>query len=168
MAGKSVFRADVPEVVIKSIFSKYDTDGSGNLEKTEILAMLGDMGLDEKQAEICFMIADKDGNKTVSLSELLQWFRTGEIFKVIDNPNRYAFVRRVADAFKRYDQDGSGVIDKSEFRVLLAAGGKDWQRCNDEQIERALRIVDKDGSGTVSFTEFLAWMDRMNTNNCKK
>ena len=46
MAGKSLFRDDVPEVVIKSIFRKYDLDNSGCLEKTEILAMLRDMGFE--------------------------------------------------------------------------------------------------------------------------
>lgn len=164
MSGKSLFRNDVPEVVIKSIFMKYDTDGSGNLEKTEILGMLGEMGLDGKQAELCFMMIDKDGNKTVSLDEFLQWFRSGEGVKVVDDPSRYAFVRRVADAFKKYDEDGSGLIEKAEFRALLASGGKDWQSCSEAQIEAALRLVDKDGSGTVSFSEFLAWMDKMNAN----
>lgn len=169
MAGKSLFREDVPEIVIKSIFSKYDKDGSGCLEKSEILAMLrDDMGLDEKQAEVCFMLIDKDGSKSVSFPELAEWFRTpGKGFKVVDDQHRYAYVRRVADYFKEYDRDGSGVIDRREFRALLASGNKDWNRCTDEDISRALKAVDKDGSGTVSFSEFLAWMDTRNA-NCKK
>lgn len=48
MVGKSFFCDDVLEVVIKSIFRKYDLDNSGCLEKIEILVMLWDMGLDEK------------------------------------------------------------------------------------------------------------------------
>ena len=164
MSGRSLFRSDVPAVVIKSIFDKYDKDGSKILERPEILAMLGDMGLDEKQAELCFMMIDKDGNNKVSKDEFLQWFQTGEGVKVVDDPNRFVFVQRVANAFNRYDRDGSGVIDKHEFRALLASGGKDWQSCSDAQIEAALRIVDKDGSGTVSFSEFLNWMDKLNAN----
>ena len=163
MSGRNLFSPDVPDAVIRSIFKKYDEDHSGHLEKQEILAMLGEMGLDCKQAELCFMMLDKDGNNTASEEEFIQWFRAGEI-KIVDNPNRYAFVRRVADAFQSYDKDGSGVIEKDEFRALLAKGGKDWQKCDDATIEQALRIVDKDGSGTVSFTEFLAWMDKMNAN----
>ena len=168
MAGKSLFREDVPEIVIKSIFSQYDKDGSGCLEKGEVLSMLrGDMGLDERQAEVCFMLIDKDGSKGVSFSELAEWFRKGKGFKVVDDQNRYAFVRRVADHFKKYDKDASGVIDSSEFRDLLASGNKDWNRCREEDIARALKAVDKDGSGTVSFSEYLAWMDSRSANTWK-
>ena len=167
MSGRSLFRSDVPEMVIKSIFDKYDKDGSKVLEQTEILAMLKDFGLDEKQAEICFMMIDKDGNSTVSKDEFLQWFQTSEGVKIVDDPNRYAFVRRLADEFKKYDRDSSGVIDKHEFRTLLASGGKSWQSCSDAEIEAALRIVDKDGSGTVSFMEFLAWMDKLDAKRKK-
>ena len=162
MSGRSLIGPDVPQVVIKSIFSKYDKDGSGSLEQTEVLAMMGDLGLDEKQAELCFMMLDKDGNNNVSEKELMDWLRAGEGYKVVDDPKRYAFVRRVADAFKKYDKDGSGVIEKEEFRALLASGGKAWRSCDDAIIEKALSVADKDGSGTVSFTEFLAWMDKMN------
>ena len=167
MSGKSLFGPDVPQVVIKSIFSKYDKDGIGRLEKTEVLAMMGDLGLDEKQAELCFMMLDKDGNNNVTEKELMDWLRSGEGYKVVDDPNRYSFLRRVADAFKKYDKDGSGVIDKDEFRALLASCGKDWRSCDDSVIEKALDVVDKDGSGTVSFTEFLDWMDKVNSKGKK-
>ena len=163
MSGRSLIGPDVPQVVIKSIFSKYDKDGSGRLEKKEVLAMMGDLGLDEKQAELCFMMLDKDGNNNVSEKELIDWLRAGEGYKVVDDPKRYAFARRVAKAFKKYDKDGSGVMEKEEFRALLASGGKAWRSCDDAIIEKALSVVDKDGSGTVSFTEFLAWMDKMNS-----
>lgn len=167
MSGRSLFHSDVPEMVIKSIFDKYDKDGSKVLEQTEILAMLKDFGLDEKQAELCFMMIDKDGNSAVSKDKFLQWFQTGEGVKIVDDPNRYAFVRRLADEFKKYDRDSSGVLDKHKFRTLLASGGKRWQSCSDAEIEAALRIVDKDGSGTVSFVAFLAWMDRLNAKRKK-
>lgn len=164
MSGKSLFRSDVPDVVIRSIFDKYDKDGSKVLERPEILALLGDMGLDEQQAELCFLMMDKDGNNNVSKDEFLQWFQKGEGAKVVDDPNRFAFVQKVANTFKRYDRDGSGAIDKHEFRALLASSGKNWQSCTDAQIEAALRVVDKDGSGTVSFSAFLNWMDKLNAN----
>lgn len=127
MSGKSLFCSDVPDVVIKSNFEKYDKDGSNVLEKNEMLAMLSDLGLDEKQAEVCFMMIDKDGSTSVSKHEFMEWFKSGEGVKFVDDQDRYAFVRRVADAFKFYDRDASGTIDKDEFRALLASGGKDWR-----------------------------------------
>lgn len=163
MSGKSLFCSDVPDVVIKSNFEKYDKDGSNVLEKNEMLAMLCELGLDEKQAEVCFMMIDKDGSTSVSKHEFMEWFKSGEGVKFVDDQERYTFVRGVADAFKLYDRDASGTIDRDEFRALLATGGKDWQSRSEEEIENALRNVDKDGSGTVSFPEFLAWMDSFKT-----
>lgn len=93
MVGKSFFCEDVFEIVIKSIFSKYDRDSSGCFEKSEILIMLrDDMGLDERQVEVCFMLIDKDGSKGVFFFELVEWFCKGKGFKVVDDQNCYVFV----------------------------------------------------------------------------
>ena len=40
--AKSYFNADIPEIVVKSLFKKYDTDGSGRLGKNEMSSMLKD------------------------------------------------------------------------------------------------------------------------------
>ncbi|KAJ7371472.1 hypothetical protein OS493_025372 [Desmophyllum pertusum] len=163
--AKSPFGKDVPACVIRSYFKDADKDDSGSLEKSEVLAMLRQMGMDERQAEVCFMLVDKDGSQSVSEKELLEWHRTGEGYKMVDDPTRYAFVRRLVDEFKKYDKDASGVIDKAEFRALLASGSDAWSRCSDKQIAKALKTVDKDGSGTVSFSEYLAWVETKYTMN---
>ena len=156
MAGKSYFTADVPEIVVKSLFQKYDTDGSGRLAKKELLTLLkDDLGMKDDQAQACYMLVDKDGGGDLSFDEFLGWLRSGEGFKNIDNSSRYYYIQKAIAEFKKYDKDGNGTIDKEEFKCLMTSLG-----CKDEsQFDSALRSLDTSGDGKISFPEFLAWLN---------
>ena len=56
--------------------------------------------------------------------------------------------------FNKYDQDSSGFISADELRQVCASLGKDL---TDEQLDRAMATLDKDGEGTVSLEEFMWW-----------
>jgi len=59
------------------------------------------------------------------------------------------------EAFRVFDIDGSGNIDKDELRKLMASVG---QMPDDNELEEMVRIADADGSGEVDFYEFVALM----------
>lgn len=56
-------------------------------------------------------------------------------------------------SFDMFDIDGSGSIDVEEFKELIAMihGGKKI----DSKAESILKVIDKDRSGEITFTEFL-------------
>jgi calmodulin len=56
--------------------------------------------------------------------------------------------------FERYDTDGNGRIDESEFGSLVRALGVNM---SDARIAVAFQAIDVDGSGTVEFGEFRGW-----------
>ena len=56
--------------------------------------------------------------------------------------------------FKKYDKDGSGFISADELRQLCASLGKEL---TEEQLDRAMATLDKDGEGTLSIDEFMWW-----------
>lgn len=60
----------------------------------------------------------------------------------------------VFETFKAFDRDGSGSIDRAELARLLEALG---QPIDDEELEIALDVIDANGSGRVSWSEFKAW-----------
>ena len=60
----------------------------------------------------------------------------------------------VFETFKAFDRDGSGSIDRAELARLLEALG---QPIDDEELEIALEVIDANGSGRVSWSEFKAW-----------
>lgn len=89
----SYFDKNVPEVVLQSLFKKYDQDGSGLLSQTELRNLFqSDLGMTKDQAEAYSMLLDKDGSKSVSFEELHQWLSSGEKFKNINDKSRWAVV----------------------------------------------------------------------------
>lgn len=156
MAGKSYFNADVPELVVKSLFLKYDTDGSGRLAKKELLSLLkDDLGMKDDQAQACYMLVDKDGGGDVSFDEFIGWLRSEERFKNIDDSSRFHYIKKAIAEFKKYDKDGNGTIDKGEFKsLMISLGHKD-----ESQYDNAMKSLDTSGDGKISFSEFLAWLN---------
>jgi len=59
------------------------------------------------------------------------------------------------DAFKKFDQDGSGEISTDELGTVMRMLGHELKQY---QLEDCIAIVDADGSGSVDFEEFLELM----------
>ena len=55
------------------------------------------------------------------------------------------------------DQDGSGFLDRTEVSAVMEFMGKP---VDDAGLDAAMQEIDKDGSGEVSFEEFLAWWQK--------
>ncbi|XP_038065548.1 probable calcium-binding protein CML25 [Patiria miniata] len=151
----SFFNSDVPEIVLKSLFSKYDKDGSGSLNSEELKTMAqNDLGMNKNQAEAFIMLGDKDGNQRISFQEFYEWIKSGERFSMIDDSSRFFLVRKAIELFKKFDKDGSGVLEKAEMdEVLMSFGAKR------EHLDAHLKAIDKGGDGTVSFSEFLDYLN---------
>lgn len=64
-----------------------------------------------------------------------------------------ANVARVIDLFREWDDDGSGEIDKKEFRQALKAMGVD---ADTEDVNALFDSFDADGGGTIEFAELNA------------
>jgi Ca2+-binding EF-hand superfamily protein len=58
-------------------------------------------------------------------------------------------------AFQRFDSDGSGFIDYSEFVNVCSAVGLDSSILSDHQLRLLFEQCDGDASGRVDFAEFL-------------
>ena len=59
-------------------------------------------------------------------------------------------------AFRRFDQDGSGTVDRTEFALGLASIGFDP---SGGDIKSMLDYVDVDKSGEVNYREFQRLVD---------
>lgn len=85
--------------------------------------------------------------KAVSLDEICAKHGIG--------PNDLDKVRRV---FDKYDTDGSGVMDKDEFELMIVVYlGATKADISKERLATWWREIDADGSGEVEFPEFVEW-----------
>lgn len=152
----SYFSQEVPEIALRSLFNKYDTDGNGYLDKDELYTLLeDDLGLTQEQCELYHHLLDKNGDGLVSYEEFSVWFHSGENFKAITDKTRYYYLHTAIVMFKKYDEDNNLAIDEKEFHKLYIDLG---QLMNLEEHE-AMSQIDVDRNGRISFQEFLKWLN---------
>ncbi|KAM6219483.1 centrin-1 [Rhynchocyon petersi] len=63
--------------------------------------------------------------------------------------------QEVREAFDLFDADGSGTIDVRELKVAMRALGFEPKK---EEMKKMIADVDKEGTGRISFNDFLAVM----------
>ncbi|XP_036176881.1 centrin-1 [Myotis myotis] len=63
--------------------------------------------------------------------------------------------QEVREAFDLFDADGSGTIDVKELKVAMRALGFEPKK---EEMKKMVSEVDKEGTGRISFNDFLAVM----------
>ncbi|KAI9090194.1 hypothetical protein DFS34DRAFT_377095 [Phlyctochytrium arcticum] len=59
--------------------------------------------------------------------------------------------------FDKYDADGSDTINVSEFRKLCYDMG---HFLSDQELALAIRMLDADGNGEISYKEFISWWQK--------
>ena len=58
-------------------------------------------------------------------------------------------------SFDKFDQDGGGSIDLSEFGKACKEIGKEFE--NEDELQETMARFDQSGDGDISFSEFLDW-----------
>merc|ERR1719171_394291 len=135
---------------MQDVFQKFDQDDSGNVSAEEMRRVLKYMGFhpsDEMFANLIKAV-DTDGSGEIDAGEFLTAMR-------IYNEMQTDQFRAVFDSF---DADGSGEMDTAEvFQCVKQLG---WFPTK-ESIDEAVTIVDKDGTGEISFDEFFKLMQHL-------
>ena len=148
----SYFDPNAPDMVLKSLFYKYDKDGSGDLNHEELEKLfIDDLGLTAEQAKTYSLLLDADGSNTVCFDEFKKWLRSGEQFKLISNAekSRYNRLQKAIEVFQRYDVDGNQSLEREEFKKMYCDFGGNMRK-----VDRVIARLDKDGNGQISFPEF--------------
>lgn len=92
----------------------------------------------------------KKSEKTGSLTQVASRKKSGPKFDLSDEQKA-----DIKEAFDLFDTEGSGVIDIKELKVAIRALGFEPKK---EDIKKMTAEVDKEGSGKLSFSDFLALM----------
>ena len=118
-------------------FNAADTDGNGSLSHDELRDLLKSLGLQMVDDEnLNKWINDIDGNNDGEID--MDEFRL--IFEKMKLSNNYTFDKLLRETFDMYDADGSGDIDQSELKTLMAQLGFDL---SDEELSNMVAEVGK-------------------------
>jgi len=130
-------------------FNAADTDGNGSLSHDELRDLLRSLGLQMVDDEnLNKWINDIDGNNDGEID--MNEFQL--IFEKIKLSSNCTFDKLLRETFDMYDADGSGDIDQSELKTLMAQLGFDL---SGEELSNMVAEVDVDGNGEIDFEEFV-------------
>ncbi|ACO68511.1 dynein 18 kDa light chain, flagellar outer arm [Micromonas commoda] len=135
----------------REAFNKFDKDGSGTIDASELKATLNAMGQSPTEEEIFQMISqvDDDNSGEIEFAEFL---------KVIENQkDSAAKANDETDTIEAFvalggNGDKTGEISTDKLRAVT----KDFGLTID--IEKLIRETDTDGSGKVDYAEFKEMM----------
>ena len=139
---------------MRKLFIALDANGDGCLSLKELRKGLKDRHNGEQIARI-LAAADTDGSGEINYTEFLA--------ATID-ANVYLREEYLRMAFKMFDSDNSGSIEKSEV-VQILAGDQLNSLVTRTAIEKAIDSIDKNGDGKVDFEEFMAMMREASQND---
>eukprot|EP00095_Tigriopus_kingsejongensis_P009517 maker-scaffold624_size122968-snap-gene-0.21 protein:Tk09517 transcript:maker-scaffold624_size122968-snap-gene-0.21-mRNA-1 annotation:"PREDICTED: calmodulin" len=129
---------------IREAFAIFDKNGDGTISAQELGYVMRSLGMNP---------SDKD------LKKLMKANGSGEIefqeFLDLMSENNEISEEDISDAFRLFDKDGSGTINKTEIKYVVSSLG---MRITDDQIDDMIRIADKDGDGDISYVEFIKLM----------
>lgn len=152
-----------PEQVeeFRSAFEMFDIDKDGCITGDELKTIMQNLRIEVTDIEISSMIqrVDIDGNGTIEFNEFLEMMarRLRRQALVSDEERRKAFEREARQAFKVFDINGDGVIDKNEITSTMINLG---EQLSPSDIDAMIKIADKNGDGKVDYNEFIEVLTR--------
>ncbi|KAI0242017.1 putative calmodulin-like protein 6, partial [Lamellibrachia satsuma] len=126
----------------RAAFRSIDIDGSGTISVHELGTAMRNLGERLTDDDIRAMIreADEDYSGNIDFDEF--------VTMMASKPRPKSEEELVAEAFRRFDVDGDGVLTVDELRQGMISLGEDM---TDEEIEDMMRAADVNGDGVIDY-----------------
>merc|ERR1712129_671758 len=132
---------------LRETFQTLDENGDGELTLAEMMKACTTAGIGNvDEMNHLFESLDVDGSGSIGYTEFLAG--------MIDQKN-YLREELCWEAFRTFDQDGSGEIDLDELNMMLKNQNLDSGISGDEDVEALFADAVKNGDGKISFDEFM-------------
>lgn len=135
----------------QAVFNRFDLDGSGEIDKDELVALCAELGrrLTPKEEEQALSVLDKDGSGMISFAEFDAWWAGGANVNLLSEDDKKA-----KELFDARDLDKSGEINATELLGLCKDLGLEM---SEKDVAEAFKALDTTNDGKVGFPEFLVW-----------
>ena len=105
----SSIHPETPNIVLKSIFQRYDADNDGELNEQEFCNALQDLGINDDMEQCAlFALADVNNSKTVNFNDFVKLVKSNDFELILSSPADYEFVIETCKTFQQYDENGDG------------------------------------------------------------
>ena len=162
-----VQKLDIPQDQLdeyKDAFDMFDKDKSGDISAKELASLFRSLGHKMSDNEIKDMIdeIDTSGDGNISFEEFIHLMQKIEIAEtpkvteeVMEEPKKTEVITEddeIIEAFKVFDTDKSGTLNKIELRHILTRIG---DKFTDEEVDDIFKQADLDGNGEIDYREFV-------------
>ena len=147
---------------VQAAFRKFDRNNDGSIDREELTMALKSSGQNFTQQEInaIFNAGDinKDGN--VDYEEFIALMCPSASDIVSKFRSQYKNLEDVKAAFKRFDHNGDGSLDRNELSAALKSSGQSFTEI---EVDAIFNLGDSDGDGEITLMEFVNMMSPSTT-----
>lgn len=155
------FASETNKGLSQRMFERYDFDHNGYISLDEFQAMLKDHGIDLRGAalELAHRELDLNGDRRISYDEFVTWKRNSTFESLSLDDAKLEQRKRIAETFDRFDEDGDGVIDREEFRLLyMELDDIGLVDCDQETL---MQRIDRNNNRQIEFNELVFYMENL-------
>jgi len=173
-ARESATRPDNILKKVREYFQEVDRNNDNQLSRVEFTQMvnsIGMTGLDVSDLRRAYDHADTDQSGSISFREFLDAYATYKLNDQTESDlnitpelclhykpeekssvSEEVVLRRFREYFRELDVNGDNMLSAEEFTRMVSMVGMDLDV---DELKKAYERVDRDGSGSISFKEFL-------------
>jgi len=142
---------------VQNAFKQFDRNGDGAIDKAELTSALSSTGgnFTKQEIDTIFVAADVDGDGEIDYEEFIALMCPSASDIVEKFRAKYKNVNDVRAAFKRFDRNGDGALEKDELAAALKSSGESY---SDVEVNAIFSLGDIDGDGEITLEEFIALM----------
>merc|ERR1719431_2090173 len=138
----------------KAAFQRFDINGDGVMDKEEMREMMTSAaGKKVSDAEVIalFQKGDLDGDGQVDMHEFIRLMFPACSEGISKLQKSFSTLNEVKAAFRKFDADGDGHITREELKGVMS-------KFSDSEVDAVFALGDRDQSGGIDYTEFIAMM----------
>eukprot|EP00091_Calanus_sinicus_P016427 TRINITY_DN35776_c0_g1_i1.p1 TRINITY_DN35776_c0_g1~~TRINITY_DN35776_c0_g1_i1.p1 ORF type:complete len:524 (-),score=190.55 TRINITY_DN35776_c0_g1_i1:33-1604(-) len=147
---------------VQAAFQKFDVNKDGMISCEELKNGLNGCGLrfNDQEVQTIFAMADIDGDGEISLNEFSILLGGGSAPQPQQTATKssgsiqFRSIDELKNAFKRFDVNSDGHLDRNEFKQLVSACGGG----SDLEIDALFKKGDSDGDGKLDYQELIKLM----------
>merc|ERR1719187_532067 len=138
---------------VKNAFRKFDSNGDGHLDRSELKQLLISSGKNVSDQEVAALFAqgDVDGDGMIDIQEFVKMMFPAATTTLTKVQQSFKNLNDVKAAFRRFDSDGDGHISRTELRQVMSS-------FSEAEVDSIFALGDKDQSGGIDYQEFIALM----------